>query len=232
MRNSATSSSGHGCTVCSFFKTHFSGTGQGKTGAFRRVQAVEQSTICSLLFREAAREAFPRRGGRESANQQMINKIIDSISRGLAFYPPTPPSYEVAQHGDGDQELYIQPTVRCGCGTSGPPHLNRQRTKSSWPEAQTDPSPNSPHFPSAALPPPCRGLRKVPRARAYLLPRGNASIVAVYLPAPGPPVRHTLLHSHGNGVDLGQMMPLLDGLSQAVGCNVMAFDYTGIGLGM
>eukprot|EP00210_Caulerpa_lentillifera_P007568 g7228.t1 len=37
--------------------------------------------------------------------------VVDSISSKLAFFPPTPPSYEIKEHDDNTGDLYISPTV-------------------------------------------------------------------------------------------------------------------------
>jgi fermentation-respiration switch protein FrsA (DUF1100 family) len=43
------------------------------------------------------------------------------------------------------------------------------------------------------------------------------------------PVSFTLLHSHGNAVDLGQMLPFYEQLSKYLQVNVFAYDYRGYG---
>eukprot|EP01050_Picozoa_sp_SAG11_P003757 SAG11_NODE_220_length_12154_cov_92.233347_6_plen_287_part_00 len=40
----------------------------------------------------------------------------------------------------------------------------------------------------------------------------------------------TIVYSHGNGEDLGVIMDLIDGVSIATGCDVMAYDYVGYSL--
>lgn len=52
-------------------------------------------------------------------------------------------------------------------------------------------------------------------------------LAAVYLPRPG--ARHTILLSHGNGEDLGDLRPLLETFRDA-GFSVLAYDYRGYGL--
>lgn len=42
-------------------------------------------------------------------------------------------------------------------------------------------------------------------------------------------VRWTLLHSHGNAVDIGEMLPLYEELASLLKVNVMCYDYTGCG---
>lgn len=45
------------------------------------------------------------------------HKVTDALSAKLAFFPPSPPSYQLAQHGDGEQETYIQPLCRWACSS-------------------------------------------------------------------------------------------------------------------
>lgn len=118
-------------------------------------------------------------------------RIVDSISSGLAFFPPTPPSYRILPHGDGNHELYIEPIQP--------------------------------------------GLRRVPKAEVTRIPVGDhgaQSIVAAYIPAPNASSgnRFTILHSHGNAVDLGQMMGLYAELARVLRVNILAYDYRGYGL--
>jgi pimeloyl-ACP methyl ester carboxylesterase len=39
---------------------------------------------------------------------------MDSLSRNMAFYPPSPPTYTIAAHGDGAREAYILPAQQPG----------------------------------------------------------------------------------------------------------------------
>jgi hypothetical protein len=39
-------------------------------------------------------------------------RLVDALSSRAAFYPPDPPSYELAAHGDGAHEAYLRPTQR------------------------------------------------------------------------------------------------------------------------
>lgn len=55
----------------------------------------------------------------------------------------------------------------------------------------------------------------------------GAQIAVLYLP--NPRARYTILYSHGNAEDLGQLSDLLEQMRQA-GFAVMAFDYRGYGL--
>lgn len=60
--------------------------------------------------------------GKEEVNGAGINrrkmpgplaKVVDHISSKLAFFPPRPATYQVAEHKDGSHELYIQPLLQC-----------------------------------------------------------------------------------------------------------------------
>lgn len=42
--------------------------------------------------------------------------------------------------------------------------------------------------------------------------------------------RFTLLFSHGNAVDLGQMTSFFIGLGQRINCNIFSYDYSGYGM--
>eukprot|EP00095_Tigriopus_kingsejongensis_P008091 maker-scaffold744_size103476-snap-gene-0.13 protein:Tk08091 transcript:maker-scaffold744_size103476-snap-gene-0.13-mRNA-1 annotation:"alpha beta" len=44
-----------------------------------------------------------------------------------------------------------------------------------------------------------------------------------------PNARFTLLHSHGNAVDLGQMSSFYMGLGSRINCNIFSYDYSGYG---
>ena len=38
-------------------------------------------------------------------------RILDAIGSPLAFYPPSPPSYRLANHGDGAREQFFEPVA-------------------------------------------------------------------------------------------------------------------------
>lgn len=42
--------------------------------------------------------------------------------------------------------------------------------------------------------------------------------------------RFTILFSHGNAVDLGQMTSFFVGLGQRINCNIFSYDYSGYGM--
>ncbi|MEB3341522.1 alpha/beta hydrolase [Okeania sp.] len=62
------------------------------------------------------------------------------------------------------------------------------------------------------------------------LDSGNkVQITAIYLPFPKlPKAKYTILYSHGNAEDLGQILPRLQDLRD-IGFNVFAYDYRGYG---
>uniref|UniRef100_A0A7N4P1F2 Alpha/beta hydrolase domain-containing protein 17C n=1 Tax=Sarcophilus harrisii TaxID=9305 RepID=A0A7N4P1F2_SARHA len=45
-----------------------------------------------------------------------------------------------------------------------------------------------------------------------------------------PSSRYTLLFSHGNAVDLGQMCSFYIGLGSRINCNIFSYDYSGYGV--
>lgn len=42
--------------------------------------------------------------------------------------------------------------------------------------------------------------------------------------------RFTLVYSHGNATDIGAMHDRFSGIADALGVNVLAYDYTGYGI--
>ncbi|KAJ1179094.1 hypothetical protein NDU88_004330 [Pleurodeles waltl] len=65
---------------------------------------------------------------------------------------------------------------------------------------------------------------EVSRARTT---RGSRLGLLLVRCAPG--ARYTLLYSHGNAVDLGQMCGFYIGLGSRINCNVFSYDYSGYG---
>ncbi|CAB3981963.1 alpha beta hydrolase domain-containing 17C [Paramuricea clavata] len=57
--------------------------------------------------------------------------------------------------------------------------------------------------------------------------QGN-NICCMYVKT-SPSARFTLLFSHGNAVDLGQMSSFYIGLGQRINCNILSYDYSGYG---
>lgn len=66
------------------------------------------------------------------------------------------------------------------------------------------------------------GLPKVGRIKGG----GSVIPVALYRKANA---RYTLIYSHGNATDIGAMHDRCAGIAEAVGVNVLAYDYTGYG---
>lgn len=132
----------------------------------------------------------------------VLARIVDSIASRLAFFPPTPPSYKLENHGDLGRELYIQPSP-------------------GWHKTVPTGEAGGSQY------------KKVLKAEVAEIPiatgRGKGdTIVVAYIKAPTP-VRFTLLHSHGNAVDLGQMLPYYEQLAKLLHVNVCAYDYRGYG---
>jgi pimeloyl-ACP methyl ester carboxylesterase len=57
--------------------------------------------------------------------------------------------------------------------------------------------------------------------------RGNR--IACMFVKCSPNARFTILHSHGNAVDLGQMSSFYLGLGSRINCNIFSYDYSGYG---
>ena len=58
--------------------------------------------------------------------------------------------------------------------------------------------------------------------------RGNRIACAYVRCAPS--AKYTILFSHGNAVDLGQMMSFYIGLGSRINCNIFSYDYSGYGV--
>ena len=71
----------------------------------------------------------------------------------------------------------------------------------------------------------CTPLRLATRPR----PGGGGGTTLAALWIPHPRARLTVLHSHGNAVDLGMMQHLLRQLSAILQVNVLGYDYSGYG---
>ncbi|CAJ0933981.1 unnamed protein product, partial [Mesorhabditis belari] len=59
--------------------------------------------------------------------------------------------------------------------------------------------------------------------------RRRNKVACLYVRPCGDAARYTLLFSHGNAVDLGQMSSFYYGLGYRLGCNVFSYDYSGYG---
>ncbi|GFH25834.1 hydrolase_4 domain-containing protein, partial [Haematococcus lacustris] len=58
---------------------------------------------------------------------------------------------------------------------------------------------------------------------------GGSDIVTAFVPCKNSSTALTILYSHGNAVDLGQMLPVYRELSKLLKVNVMGYDFTGYG---
>jgi pimeloyl-ACP methyl ester carboxylesterase len=83
-----------------------------------------------------------------------------------------------------------------------------------------------------------QGCRKVLSCTVLRIPSGSGrkgapveEVIAAYIPytSAGRETARTILFSHGNAVDLGQMLPFYRELAKELRCNVMGYDYTGYG---
>ncbi|XP_050228787.1 uncharacterized protein LOC126677996 [Mercurialis annua] len=108
-----------------------------------------------------------------------MGTVTSSMAAKFAFFPPSPPSYEVAMDEASGKLMMV------GIGTRENVDVLRMDTK-----------------------------------------RGNR-VVAVYFKNPA--ANLTVLYSHGNAADLGQMFDLFYELSLHLKVNLMGYDYTGYG---
>ncbi|XP_075651128.1 uncharacterized protein LOC142621677 isoform X2 [Castanea sativa] len=119
-----------------------------------------------------------------------MGAMTSSMAAKFAFFPPSPPSYEVAEEeggvggGGGGVKLKLRMTGGVESRRENGDVL-RLKTK-----------------------------------------RGN-EVVAVYIRNPSASL--TVLHSHGNAADLGQMYDLFTELSIHLRVNFMGYDYSGYG---
>lgn len=60
------------------------------------------------------------------------------------------------------------------------------------------------------------------------LSSSTAAEPRINVPYPCP--RYTVLFSHGNAVDLGQMSSFYIGLGTRINCNIFSYDYSGYGV--
>ncbi|XP_029772231.1 alpha/beta hydrolase domain-containing protein 17A [Suricata suricatta] len=154
------------------------------------------------------------------------------IAAKLAFLPPEPTYSLVPEPEPGPGERAAACAEHCGqplvvlrravgppCAEAGSlrPLSHGGSLTLCWPSPAPCPSPHSQRSLSPALVPSC------------LVPLGS-------LPGPltrprHPPLpRYTLLFSHGNAVDLGQMSSFYIGLGSRINCNIFSYDYSGYGV--
>lgn len=123
-------------------------------------------------------------------------RFVEHVSGKLAFFPPRPSTYTVAEHKDGSSELYIQPN------SGDIPRVLQCFVK----KIPTSPTKKGGHG-------------------------GGTTIVTAFVPHRWTSAgKMTILYSHGNAVDLGQMLPVYRELSRLLKVNVMGYDYSGYGV--
>ncbi|KAK1408352.1 hypothetical protein QVD17_40063 [Tagetes erecta] len=115
--------------------------------------------------------------------------VISNLSAKFAFFPPSPPTYQIKKQEDG--KLYAVYTSAAG----GVDNANG-------------------------------GGGCSLDVLSLCTKRGN-KIVAFYLK--NPYARLTLLYSHGNAADLGQLVDLFVQLKANLRVNLMGYDYSGYG---
>jgi abhydrolase domain-containing protein 17 len=121
----------------------------------------------------------------------VLTRFLDYVSRGAAFFPPTPPTYDLKSIAG---KLSIHPKGR---------RVISLPSKYEVTELPVD---------------------------------GKYTILVAFFPSPAARTtsdhsqRHpTLLHSHGNATDLGQLIHFYEQLSHLLKCNIVAYDYRGYG---
>ncbi|GMH22586.1 hypothetical protein Nepgr_024429 [Nepenthes gracilis] len=110
---------------------------------------------------------------------------VSYLAAKFAFFPPSPPSYEVKKRDDGKYAAVLTAAVPIPQGDDGLLNVHVVETK-----------------------------------------RGN-KIVAFYLR--NPYAKLTVLYSHGNATDLGQLYDLYVQLKINLRVNLMGYDYSGYG---
>ncbi|XP_063781880.1 alpha/beta hydrolase domain-containing protein 17C isoform X1 [Pseudophryne corroboree] len=95
--------------------------------------------------------------------------------------------------------------------------------------------------PAAGLPPPCSlhlseradwqySQRELDAVEVFRWRTERGSCLGCMFVRCAPGSRYTLLFSHGNAVDLGQMCSFYIGLGSRINCNVFSYDYSGYGV--
>lgn len=95
--------------------------------------------------------------------------------------------------------------------------------------------------PAASLPPPCSlhlteradwqySQRELDAVEVFRWRTERGSCLGCMFVRCAPGSRYTLLFSHGNAVDLGQMCSFYIGLGSRINCNVFSYDYSGYGV--
>ncbi|CAM9428247.1 unnamed protein product [Scytosiphon promiscuus] len=159
-----------------------------------------------------------------------------TVAAALTFFPPNPPCYRL-QKKEGSDELEMvvdenleatSPTnevqiARIVSGLSGSRCGEPALTAVENPhKSKIFASKGKAKLGGSGEKGGTGGLPKVARIRGG----GTVIPVALYRKANA---RYTLVYSHGNATDIGAMHDRCAGIADAVGVNVLAYDYTGYG---
>ncbi|KAJ1687446.1 hypothetical protein LUZ63_018836 [Rhynchospora breviuscula] len=126
--------------------------------------------------------------------------VTSQIAARFAFFPPTPPSYTISTDSSGNLTIPEISTSPAGSSSSGAA-ARRRRKIADGDEDAVD-------------------------VLKLKTKRGN-EIVAVYLR--NSRANGTVLYSHGNAADVGQMFGLFVELSRRLRVNLIGYDYSGYG---
>ncbi|EDL31530.1 DNA segment, Chr 10, Brigham & Women's Genetics 1364 expressed, isoform CRA_a [Mus musculus] len=74
------------------------------------------------------------------------------------------------------------------------------------------------------------GQRELDTIEVFVTKSARANRIACMYVRCVPGARYTVLFSHGNAVDLGQMCSFYVGLGTRIGCNIFSYDYSGYGI--
>ncbi|XP_010999409.1 PREDICTED: alpha/beta hydrolase domain-containing protein 17C-like [Populus euphratica] len=121
-----------------------------------------------------------------------MGAVTSTMAAKFAFFPPSPPSYELEEEEDEDEEAEGGAKKLRMAAAAGAHNSNREYVDVLKLETK----------------------------------RGN-HVVAVYFKNPAASL--TVLYSHGNAADLGQMYDLFCELSLHLRVNLMGYDYSGYG---
>ncbi|XP_020105859.1 protein ABHD17B-like [Ananas comosus] len=135
--------------------------------------------------------------------------VTSSIAARFAFFPPAPPSYRLLAD-DATGKLLIPELSAPSSAAAAAAAARRGRRRRAAAEAEAE------------------AVVEAEEAEVLRLrTRRGHEIVAVYVR--NPRATATLLYSHGNAADLGQMFGLFVELSHRLRVNLMGYDYAGYG---
>ncbi|KAI0986177.1 hypothetical protein GJ496_002078 [Pomphorhynchus laevis] len=135
-----------------------------------------------------------------------------SIAAKLAFLPPKP-SYSL-------KPINNSGSLGCEQGTSRIYKIQINNTSSSCGCSSLTPELNK----DACQVDECEQAEPF-----YVMTKRRNRIVCLYMKASVQNPKYTILYSHGNAVDLGQMCSFFSMLSACLNCNIFSYDYSGYG---